>query len=75
MNSPTSWSSSARIVSAKSWKNSPSPQRKRAVSTPVRTVTSERPIRIVSSMVRVAQPTVSPASQSQYCSRSAIVVT
>ena len=42
---------------------------------PVKTVSSVRASSTVASIVRVAQPTVSPASQSQYWRRSAMRVT
>ena len=53
----------------------PLPARKRGASSEVRTVASPRASSIVSSIVRVAPPTVTCASQSQVWSRSATAST
>ena len=77
---PASWFSMKRAGSAKtwmrsasvsSWKSTPLPTRKRGASTAVCTVESSHASETVSAIVRVAPPTVSAASHSHCCTRSA----
>ncbi len=75
MNFSVSENASSRTLSVNSWKSSVSPTRKRASRMAVRTVASSIPRSRVSSMVRVAQPTVSPPSHSHICRRPVMAST